>query len=73
MEIVSAGPMLSDPLVADDARIMASPPAWPEDAKHNRNEEDPAADQPPRLHGVMAPDYRPAAQLDMAWYSVLCG
>jgi hypothetical protein len=54
--IVGAGPMLGNPLSADDAQIVSTPPSRPEDSKHDRDEQYGTGCQPPRVHGVIVSD-----------------
>ena len=49
--VVGAGPMLGDPLTADDAQIMPFRPAGPKEAHHNSDEEYAAGYEPPGVHG----------------------
>ena len=53
MVIASAGPMLGEPLVADDAQLVPSRLTRPEETHQDRDEEGAAGYQPPGVHGVL--------------------
>jgi hypothetical protein len=56
MWIASACSMLGEPLVADDAQLLPSRLARPEEAHQDRDEEYAAGYEPPGLHGVSVSD-----------------